>query len=53
MLPGGEGNELIGLKLHFQAFCGGKWSVNLVSGVDSTFDDTSDCESFSGRWVPA
>jgi hypothetical protein len=48
-LPGAEGNRLVGLKLHFQAFCGGKWSVEFVSAEDTLFDDTSTCASFSGR----
>jgi hypothetical protein len=48
-LPGGEGNRLAGLVLHFQAWCGGKWSVKFISAEDSTFDDTSMCQSFSGR----
>ena len=48
-LDGGEGNRLVSLKLHFQAWCGGKWSVPFVSQEDTVFDDTSECESFSGR----
>jgi hypothetical protein len=48
-LSGGEGNRLKGLVLHFQAWCGGKWSIKFVSVEDSTFDDTSECQSFSGR----
>jgi hypothetical protein len=48
-LSGGEGNRLIGLRLHFEAKCGGKWSVPLLSGTDDVFDDTSVCQSFSGR----
>ena len=46
---GGEGNELLGLKLHFQAWCGGKWSIEFISQEDTVFDDTSPCASFSGR----
>jgi hypothetical protein len=48
-LAGGEGNRLVGLKLHFQAWCGGRWSVNFVSQTDTQFDDTSACQSNSGR----
>lgn len=48
-LPGGEGNRLVGLKLHFKAWCGGKWSVEFVSAEDTVFDDTSACQSYSGR----
>jgi hypothetical protein len=48
-LDGGEGNKLVGLKLHFQAKCGGKWSKTFVSAEDVTFDDTSPCASNSNR----
>lgn len=48
-LPGGEGNRLLSLRLHFQAWCGGKWSVQFTSAEDTVFDDTSNCASFSGR----
>jgi len=44
-LAGGEGNRLVGLKLHFQAWCGGTWSINFVSVEDTVFDDTSTCQS--------
>lgn len=48
-LIGGEGNKLTGLKLHFQAKCGGKWSKTFVSVTDTQFDDTSNCQSNSNR----
>jgi hypothetical protein len=48
-LSGGEGNQLQGLVLHFQAWCGGKWSIKFISAEDSTFDNTSECVSYSGR----
>ena len=48
-LTGGEGNRMIALKLHFKAWCGGKWSVPFVSQEDTQFDDTSACQSNSGR----
>ncbi len=48
-LAGGEGNRLKGLKLHFKAWCNGGWTQELISQEDTVFDDTSPCESFSGR----
>jgi hypothetical protein len=47
-LAGAEGNKLVSLKLHFQAYCGGKWSQTYVA-TDSSFDNTSVCQSNSGR----
>lgn len=44
-LADGEGERMFGLKLHFQAWCGGKWSKEFVSQVDSTFDDTTACKT--------
>jgi hypothetical protein len=48
-LSGGEGNRLKGLVLYFQAWCGGKWSIEYASVEDTTFDNTSTCQSNSGR----
>lgn len=48
-LAGAEGNELLSLRLHFKAWCGGKWSVEFVSVEDTDFDNTAPCASFSGR----
>ena len=48
-LAGGEGNEMLAMKLHFEAWCGGKWSVGFVSAEDTDFDITSACVSNSGR----
>lgn len=48
-LAGGESNKLVGLKLHFKAFCGGKWSKEFISAEDKTFDDSSQCQSNSNR----
>ena len=47
-LAGGEGNQLVSMKLHFQAYCGGKWSQTYVA-TDSSFDSTASCQSNSGR----
>jgi hypothetical protein len=47
-LAGGEGNKLVSMKLHFQAYCGGKWSQTYVA-TDSAFDDDSKCQSNSNR----
>ncbi len=48
-LAGGEGNHMYGLKLHFKARCGGEWTSKLVGVVDTTFDNTSICNSNSNR----
>src|SRR5262249_35693390 len=36
-LAGGEGHKMLGMKLHFQAFCGGKWSKEFVTQEDKEF----------------
>jgi len=48
-LAGGEGNQLLSLRLHFKAHCTSGWTGELLSVEDTDFDDTSDCVSFSGR----
>jgi hypothetical protein len=48
-LAGGEGNHLKLLRLHFKAWCGGKWTRELVGEDDSAFDGTKVCKSNSNR----
>jgi hypothetical protein len=48
-LAGGEGNEMIAMRLHFKAHCTSGWTGELISVEDTAFTDTSDCVSFSGR----
>jgi hypothetical protein len=48
-LEHGQNQKLVGLKLHYKALCGGKWSKEFVSAVDSTFDDHGVCKSNNNR----
>jgi hypothetical protein len=42
-LAGGEGHKMLGMKLHFQAFCGGKWSKEFVTQEDNDFGNDAPC----------
>lgn len=48
-LTGGEGYHLKSLRLHFKAWCGGKWTAELIGIDDTSFDDASTCKSNSNR----
>jgi hypothetical protein len=42
-LAGGEGHKMLGMKLHFQAWCGGKWSKEFVTQEDTEFGNDAPC----------
>jgi len=42
-LAGGEGHKMLGMKLHFQAYCGGKWSKEFVTQEDNEFANAAPC----------
>ena len=42
-LAGCEGHKMLWMKLHFQAFCGGKWSKEFVSQEDKSFLNDAPC----------
>ena len=48
-LLGGEGRQLLEIHAHFNAWCGGQWSVYTVHVLDTNFLNTDICESNDNR----
>jgi hypothetical protein len=42
-LAGCEGYKMLAMKLHFQAYCGGKWSKEFVTQDDTEFGNNAAC----------